>query len=148
MPPKARLHPHLTADQLESHYRQAQDRVESRRWHLLYLVSQQWTIKQSARRVGLSYDYAKTIVRRYNQEGPGSVYNQSKKRTLNHGRSLLSPQQQQQLRHLLQRPPSDGSTWTGPKVARWIAATTGKKHVWPQRGWEYLKRLGPKLPPD
>ena len=39
-------------------------------------------------------------------------------------------------------PAPDGGDWTGPKVARWIAEKTGSAHVWPQRGWDYLKRLG------
>lgn len=141
MPPKARLEQHLPPNRLKSLYRHAPDRVEARRWHLLYLVSQQWTIKQAADVVGLSYDYAKTIVRRYNREGPVSVCNGSKKRESLHGRSLLSLEQLQELYQTLRHPAPDGKTWTGPKVARWIASKTGKKRVWPQRGWEYLKRF-------
>lgn len=148
MPPKAQLKQHLTADQIKSLYRHASDRVEARRWHLLYLISQQWTIKQAADVVGLSYDYAKTILRRYNLEGPGSVCNGSKKRTSAHGRSLLSPEQQQELYQVLRHPAPDGQAWTGPKVARWIASKTGKKRVWPQRGWEYLKRFNAEYSND
>ncbi|MGB3491173.1 MAG: helix-turn-helix domain-containing protein [Elainellaceae cyanobacterium] len=141
MPPKARLESHLVPNQLKSLYRHSPDRVEARRWHLLYLVSQQWTIKQAADVVGFSYDYAKTIVRRYNAEGPDSVCNRSKKRASLHGRSLLSLEQLQELYQVLRHPAPDGKAWTGPKVARWIASKTGKKRVWPQRGWEYLKRF-------
>jgi hypothetical protein len=36
---KAHLHPHLTSCELKSRYLCASDRVESRRWHLLWLVS-------------------------------------------------------------------------------------------------------------
>ncbi|MCC3466298.1 MAG: helix-turn-helix domain-containing protein, partial [Microcoleus sp. PH2017_06_SFM_O_A] len=54
----------------------------------------------------------------------------------------LSPEQQEELRQALQGPAPDGGDWTGPKVARWIAEKTGSAHVWPQRGWDYLKRLG------
>ena len=28
------------------------------------------------------------------------------------------------------------------KVARWIEQVTGRKRVWNQRGWDYLKRPG------
>ncbi len=31
----------------------------------------------------------------------------------------------------------------GPKVARWIESVTGRAPVPNQRGWEYLRRLGP-----
>ena len=36
--------------------------------------------------------------------------------------------------------PSDGGIWTGPKVARGIEQETGRKKVWNQRGWDYLKK--------
>lgn len=139
MPPKAHLNPHLTVEELKRLYRQAQDTTEARRWHLLHLISQRWTIKQAAQVVGLNYDYAKEIVRRYNREGPSAIQNRSQNRQPS-PRSLLTPEQQQELRQVLKSPPADGGDWSGPKVARWIAAKTGKQ-VWPQRGWDYLKRL-------
>jgi len=139
VPPRAQLKPYLTARELQHHYQQAQDTVEARRWHLLHLVDQQWTIKQAAQLVGFNYDYAKDIIRRYNQEGPTGVKNRSQ-RGQPSPRSLLTPAQQQELQHTLQTPPPDGGCWTGSKVARWIAAKTGKQ-VWAQRGWEYLQRL-------
>ncbi len=142
MPPKAHLSPHLTADELKRLYRQAQDTTEARRWHLLYLVAQQWTIKQAAHVVGLNYDYAKEIVRRYNREGPTAIKNRSQKRQPS-SRSLLTPEQQQELRKALKNPPPEGGNWSGPKVARWIAARIGRQ-VYPQRGWDYLKRLRDK----
>ena len=54
---------------------------------------------------------------------------------------ILSEEQQRDLRQALQKRAPDGGVWTGPKVARWIAARTGKR-VHRQRGWEYLRRLG------
>ncbi|MDE5115210.1 MAG: helix-turn-helix domain-containing protein, partial [Trichodesmium sp. St15_bin1_1] len=39
-------------------------------------------------------------------------------------------------------PAPDGGAWSGPKVADWIAKKTGRDHVWPQRGWDYLKKFG------
>lgn len=139
MPPRAQLKPHLTASELKTHYQQAQDAVEARRWHLLYLVNQQQTIKQSAQIVGFNYDYAKEIVRRYNQEGTTGIKNRSQ-RGQPSPRSLLTPDQQAELKQILQDPPLEGGRWTGPKVAHWIAAKTGKQ-IWAQRGWEYLQRL-------
>jgi transposase len=58
---------------------------------------------------------------------------------------LLSAAEQLELRQALQQPPPDGGAWTGPKVARWIAAKTGKS-VHRQRGWEYLRRLQAEPP--
>lgn len=139
MPPRARLNPYLTAKELDNHYRHTQDAVEARRWHLLSLVAQQQTIKQAAQTVGLNYDYAKEIVRRYNHEGPDGIRNRSQQGQPS-PRSLLTLEQQRELQQALQSPPLDGGRWSGPKVAQWIAAKTGKQ-VWSQRGWDYLKRL-------
>ncbi|MGE5657682.1 MAG: helix-turn-helix domain-containing protein [Actinomycetota bacterium] len=144
MPPKAHLTPHLTPEELRARYRQAQDTTESRRWHLLLLVAENWTIKRAAHVVGLNYDYAKEIVQRYNREGPSSVRNRSGDRHPPPAKSLLTPIQLEELRQALQGPAPDGGAWSGPKVAHWIAEKTGNDHVWPQRGWDYLKRLGVK----
>ncbi|MDY6784746.1 MAG: helix-turn-helix domain-containing protein [Cyanobacteriota bacterium] len=142
MPPRPKLEPYLTVKDLKNRYRQARDTAEARRWHLLYLVAQKWTIKQAAQIVDLNYDYAKELIQRYNREGPLSLQNRSKNRQRPTSRALLTAEQQQELQQLLQGPAPDGGPWSGPKVARWIAKKTGRKRVWPQRGWEYLKRLG------
>ena len=143
MPPKAHLEPHLSPNALKDCYRQAKDAVEARRWHLLYLVSSGWTIKKASGAIALSYDYSKEIVRRYNKRGPDAITRR------NHpGRSspraLLNREQQKELAQLLQRTAPDGGPWSGPKVAEWIAKKTARSRVWPQRGWEYLRRLGPQ----
>ena len=145
MPPKAHIEPYLTIEELKVRYRQARDTTEARRWHLLQLVASGWTIKQSADVVGLNYDYAKEIIRRYNSEGPSSIKNRSRERQPPVAKSLLTSMQQQELKQALQGPAPDGGDWSGPKVAEWIAQKTGRHHVWPQRGWDYLKRLGVNL---
>lgn len=139
VPPRVQLQPHLTAKELKHHYQQTQDCIEARRWHLLHLVAQQWTVKQAAESVGLNYDYAKEIIRRYNQDGEAGIKNRSQ-RGQPSPRSLLTPEQQQELQEALRHDPPEGGRWSGPKVARWIAAKTGKQ-VWNQRGWDYLQRL-------
>ncbi len=58
-----------------------------------------------------------------------------------HDLPLAARPRQEQLVASLEEPPPDGGQWTGRKVAQWILARTGRK-VHPQRGWEYLKRLG------
>lgn len=66
---KAHLQPYLTSSELKTRYLSTSDRVESRRWHLLWLVSQSWTIQQASQAIGINYDYAKDIVKAYNQLG-------------------------------------------------------------------------------
>ena len=53
---------------------------------------------------------------------------------------LISASVQHELWQAIQSAPPDGGVWTGPKVAQWIAAKTGRR-VHRQRGWEYLRRL-------
>lgn len=47
----------------------------------------------------------------------------------------------------LDGPGPDGGRWSGPQVATWISQQVGHR-VPPQRGWEYLRRLGftPRVP--
>ena len=139
MPKKAYLAPHLEAAQLKQRYQTCPEPVASRRWHLLWLVATDWSIKQAALAVGISYDYAKAIVSHYNQDGEMAVTNRRQTRHSGGKPALLNEAQLAQLRQALSRPPDDGGLWSGPKVARWIAQQTGQK-VWAQRGWDYLKR--------
>ena len=143
MPKKAYLASHFSSDELQQKYIKCQDRVESRRWHLLWKVSLGWTIKNSALAVGINYDYAKEILRKYNQLAANGVTNLKKKRLNPTGgkKPLLTPQQLQKLAYQLKSRPADRGIWTGPKVARWIEKETQRPKVWNQRGWDYLKKL-------
>ena len=142
MPKKAYLAPHLEFAELEERYRTSSDPVEERRWYLLWQVCAGCGIKQTAISIGINYDYAKDIVRRYNKEGASGVSNRRKNRQRRGGReALLTPQQQEKLRSVLQHKPPEGGPWSGPKVARWIEQETGREKVWNQRGWDYLQRL-------
>jgi len=137
---KVHLHPYLTNSQLKSRYLDSSDRVESRRWHLLWLVSQQWTIQQASQAVGMNYDYAKDIVKAYNQQGEKAIANRRRQRTALPSHALLNREQLEELRSSLKQAPEDKGIWTGPKVADWIAKKTGREKVLPQRGWDYLKK--------
>ena len=79
MPKKAYLVEHYDSNELKQKYLKSKDPVESRRWHLLWKVSLGWTIKNSANAVGINYDYAKLIVRKYNESGEETVKNCRKK---------------------------------------------------------------------
>jgi molybdenum-dependent DNA-binding transcriptional regulator ModE len=63
MPGPLHLHPHFSADQLKALYHVSVDPVESRQWHLLWLVHTQTTLTDAAKAVGLNYDYARAVVK-------------------------------------------------------------------------------------
>ena len=131
--------PHLSVEAVEMRYRQAKDPVERSQWQIIWLLAQGKTTKAIREVTGYCLAWIRTIAHRYNQDGPPGI---SDRRHANPGGSfILSAQLQAQLVAALEEPPSDGGLWTGRKVAQWILVHTGRK-VHPQRGWEYLKRLG------
>jgi len=140
---KASLSPHYSNEELKQKYLKSHDSVESRRWHLLWKISLGWSIKNSAIAIGINYDYAKEIVKKYNKLGFEGVKNHKNKQRKQSGgrKSLLTKKQFEKLQKELESFPSDGGIWTGTKVARWIEKETGKEKVWNQRGWDYLKKL-------
>ncbi|MBD6615433.1 IS630 family transposase [Komarekiella sp. 'clone 1'] len=143
MPKKAYLANHFNSDELKQKYLKSQDAVESRRWHLLWKVSLNWSIKNSALAVGINYDYAKKILKKYNELGAEGVKNLKNQhhRSERGKKSLLSDEQLEKLAKELESRPADGGIWTGPKVARWIEKENKIEKVWNQRGWDYLKKL-------
>jgi hypothetical protein len=78
MPKKVKLVNHLNSEELKEKYILSLDPIESRRWHLLWKISQSWSIKDSAIAVGISYEYAREIVRKYNLQGILAVINKKK----------------------------------------------------------------------
>ena len=60
---------HLSEAELEQHYRTVPDPVERRRYHLIWLVVRGYSLKAVAQVVGLNYDYAKDLLKAYNQGG-------------------------------------------------------------------------------
>lgn len=142
MPKKAFLANHFNSSELKRKYLTSPDPVESRRWYILWKVSLGWTIKDSAIAVGLTYQYAKRIVKKYNDSKAEGIKN-NRKTTHQHRRGklpLLNEQQLQKLLKELQERPSDGGIWTGPKVARWMEKETKNQKIANQRGWDYLKK--------
>ena len=92
--------------------------------------------------VGLNYEYARKIVKRYNEQRMEGVKNQKKisKPHRRRKKTLLNEEQLQLLAQKLKERPDDGRIWTGQKVARWIEKKTQKEKIGNQRGWEYLKK--------
>jgi transposase len=94
--------------------------------------------------VGLDYDYARRIIRKYNKMGVDAVQNYRNKNAKNHrggSQPLLNEEQLNGLREACQGKATDGGVWTGPKVARWIERETGKSQAHNLIGWNYLKKL-------
>lgn len=132
------IKPYLSLDELEARYRKAKDAVERSPWQMIWLLAQGKSTQKVAEVTGYCRNWIHILVRRYNQQGSQALADQ---RHTNPGAaSILSSEQQAHLTQILDAPPPDGGLWTGPKVAHWIEAQTGRK-VHLQRGWDYLKRL-------
>jgi transposase len=142
------LHPHLSAPELSRRARQAPNLVEARRWQLLALVADGKSVTAAADLVGLYPPYARRVVHRYNTEGPDGVRDRRLAARPPLRPRLLTPEQLQELAAAVQGPAPGGGRWTGPAVAHWIAEKTGRDHVAPQRGHDYLMRLrmSPQVP--
>ena len=135
----------LSPAELGQRYRAARSPVERSHLQIVWLLSRGRSEREVAQVTGYGRRWIAEIVGRYNWEGPDGL---GDRRRGNAGaRPLLGADDEAALRAALAGPPSDGGLWTGPKVAAWMAARLGRK-VWPQRGWDYLKKLGysPQLP--
>lgn len=136
---RLKIKDYLSKEEIEVRYRKAKGIVEREHWQVIRLVSQGKSTGEIAQITGYCLNWVRTLIHRYNEVGPQAL---SDKRHHNAGGSfLLSEEQLRQLQEALEQPPDDGGLWTGPKVARWMQQQLGHA-VHPQRGWEYLKRLG------
>ena len=143
MPKRIHLQPHLAPEELERRYKTASSVSASRRYHVLWLVSQDQTISAAAVTVGYTFSWARQLVAAYNQDGPAAAEPRrtGPKPASESPVSVLNPAQKALLREALGGSAPDGGLWTGPKVSAWITAQTGRQ-VSPKLGWRYLKRLG------
>ena len=112
---------------------------ERRRWQVIGLLADGLPLAELVARTGCRPRTIRQIAQRYRESGPAGLAD-GRQRSVG-AAPILSEEQQRELRQALHNPAPDGGVWTGPKVARWIAARTGKR-VHRQRGWEYLRRLG------
>ena len=92
-----------------------------------------------AAQVGLTPAWVRTILKRYNAEGPAGLAD--RRGTANGGKPKLSAEQQAALFEALQGRPADGGLWTGPKVAAYVRDRWGVS-ICKQTGWEWLRDLG------
>ena len=129
-----------TVEELEARFRAAKDVVERSHCQAIWLLAKGHSTAEAAEIVALSPRWVNKLARRYEAEGAAAL---GDRRRGNAGaRPLLSAEDLEALRERLRTPPDDGGLWSGPKVARWIAARLGLVHVHAPRGWEALKKIG------
>lgn len=139
MSARTELKAHLSCEELRARYRSTKDPIERARFQALWLLASGQSREEVARLMGYTAEWVRRIVVRYNASGPQGM---SDGRHQNRGHvPLLSVQQCAELERLLEGSAADGTPWSGPKVAHWMSEQVGR-HVAPQRGWDYLRRLG------
>src|SRR3954468_14829052 len=152
---------HLSPAELGQRYRAARSPIERSHLQVVWLLSRDRSEREVAQVTGYGRRWGGEVARRYEEGGPDGL---GDRRRGNAGaRPLLGAEDEAALRAALAGPPADGGLWTGgeggargaaragppadgglwtgPKVATWMAARLGRK-VWPQRGWDYLEKLG------
>lgn len=134
------LTPHLSSAELENEYEVAADPVAKSHFHALWLVSEGYAVAEVAGLLSFSARWVHTLIKRYNEQGPAALAdlrggNGAKPR-------LLTPEALAGLRERIKTAPGDGGLWSGPKIARWLAAFHGLKAVHDQRGWDALVAIG------
>ena len=143
---RAAIAQHLGVAALKQRFRSATDPAEARRWQLLWLVAAGRTIGEAASVVDLSARQGGRIVARSNRFGPEGVVDRRTLPETPRKPPLLDEQAQAALASALRGPAPDGGAWTGRKVAAWMERATGRSPIAPQRGWDYLRKLGPPEP--
>ncbi len=140
MPARIELADHLTPDELEQRYRAARRPVDVKHWQVIWLYSKGWHTEDIAEAVGYEVPWVRKLAGRYNGGGPKAI---GDGRQNNPGQErLLDEEGLAALRDALENEkPPGGGQWNGPKVAVWMSERLGR-HVWPVRGWEYLRHLG------
>ena len=149
MPKTIKLESHLRAQELESRYRKAHDRVLRSHYQILWLIGSGNTTTEVMEATGYSRGWIQQLARRYNEGGPQALGDRRHGNPGAKERALLTPDQREELREALGKPPPDGGMWNSRKVGEWIERKSGRTvSNKKQRGWEYLKRLeqSPKVP--
>lgn len=135
------LVPHLTAEEIRRRYLACPHAGERTRWHALWLLADGWPARPPdavAALVGRSPTFVRNVLSRFNASGPDGL---ADGRRGNGREPLLDAAQQAELLAALKAEPADGGLWSGPKAAAFARERFGVE-VWPQTGWDWLRRLG------
>jgi transposase len=128
----------MSRAEIAAHIQSADTASECRHWQVIGLLADRVTLAEIEAATGCRPRTIRQIAQRYREAGPAGLADG--RRRSPGAAPILAAEQIAELRQALQNPAPDGGSWTGPKVAQWIAARTGKR-VHRQRGWEYLRRL-------
>ena len=137
--------PHLSPEEIARRYRTCRGGVEKTHWQIVWLLTRSQappTPAEVAARVGLTPAWARTVLKRWNAEGPDGLAD--RRAATNGGQAKLSADQQAALFEALQGRPDDGGLWTGSKVAAYARDRWGVA-VRAETGWRWLRRLGLSL---
>jgi len=140
MPKYVHVVAHLTPDELEQRYRKADDPVERSHLQIVWLLARGKCVREVAGVTGYCANWIRIVARRYNQHGPAVLADQ---RQHNKGApSLLTGEHQQQLQRVASRKLQlMAACGLAQRSESRMGGRTGRT-IHPQRGWEYLKRLG------
>jgi transposase len=138
VPRRLTVAPHLEPTELRRRSRAA-PAVDRVRWLAVRLVAEGRPATEVGPLVGLSPEWVRALVRRYNAGGPAALADG--RRGNPGGAPLLGPGQREELRAALAGPAPGGGIWTCRAVAAWIGERAGRP-VGEQRGWEWMRRLG------
>jgi len=140
--PPLRVSTHLSPKAIEQKYRKCTNARNKIRWQLIWIMTRpgkKILVTEAATLVGFCNNWARILVKRYNDGGEDALIDQRKN---NVGREpILNAQQIEKLKKALKEEhPEDGGLWTGPKVAQWIGKETNQA-ITPQGAWIWLQKI-------
>lgn len=131
---------HLSVAELQAGYRGSSDGTLARHDHVIWLLAQGQTVRETAALTGFVARWVDELLARYNRFGPSSLGD--RRRGNGAKPTILTPAVMAMLRERVKSPPDDGGVWTAKKVAAVMAAALGLESVAEQRGWEALRAIG------
>lgn len=139
--PRLPIAPHLDHDEIARRYRACRSGLEKAHWQVLWLLTgpDAPAPEQVARQVGLTPGWVRTILKRWNADGPDGLAD--RRVVTNGGRRKLTTDQQIDLWDALQHTPPDGGLWSGPKLAAYVRDRWGVV-VCKQTAWGWMRGLG------
>jgi hypothetical protein len=124
---KVRVAEHLPFEEIERRYRKAKDGVARGRWQVIWLIAQGISAQHVADMTGYCYTWVRTLVQRYNQDGPEAM-SDGRHQNLG-GQYLLSAEQQQQLQEALEHDPPDGGLCQDPRLPLGSPSRRGARSI-------------------